>query len=293
MEPIELGPEGALVADVASTPTRRRGALLGAARTGIGAGGLLLLVIVGACLAAPLAGSPTDSDVLDRLAPPSAEHWFGTDGDGRDVFARTLYAGRYDILIAIGSAGISFVAGTLIGLLLGYFRGWLSEAAMRVLDVIQSFPLLVLALVLLAFLGTGTMTFIYAIAFIAVPIFIRLVRSETLAVRSRTFVEAAQMVGNSQLRIMLRHVLPNVITSALIQLTSLMASAILIVGALSFLGVGVQPPRAEWGLMIQQGSQYAVTGQWWPTMFPGLAIVLTVLALHTIGEGFVKLRRVG
>jgi peptide/nickel transport system permease protein len=267
--------------------------MLSATRGSIGFGLGLFLTIFVLCLAAPLfTADPNEPDLLGTLQPPSAEHWFGTDGSGRDVFARVLHGGRVDILLAVVGVLLSFAVGGPLGLMLGFFRNRLTEAVMRVLDVLQAFPLLVFALTLLAFTGPEYETFIYAIAFVATPLFLRLVRSETLAVRARPFVEAAEAAGNPRLRVMFRHVLPNVLTSALTQLTTSMASAILLIGALSFLGVGIRPPTAEWGSMIHEGRTYAVTGQWWPTMFPGLGIVLTVLALHTMGEGFVRRRRV-
>jgi len=294
MEPLDVAPQGVLTGssparlDRAGTRALLRGPL------GVGVG--LFVVIVLVCVLSPFfTASPTEPDILTRLAAPSARHWLGTDGSGRDVFSRTLQGGRVDILLGTLGVLLSFVIGSAAGLLLGFFGGRLSELIMRLLDVIQAFPLLVFSLAMLTFLRPRIgiySTFIATIAFVAVPIFIRLVRAETLSMRSRSFVEAAICVGNPTRRVMFRHVLPNVITSALTQLTSSMASAILLIGALSFLGVGVQPPAAEWGSMIKEGTQYTVTGVWWPAVFPGLGIILTVLALHLMGEGFVERRRV-
>jgi peptide/nickel transport system permease protein len=294
MEPLDVAPQGVLTGssparlDRAGTRALLRGPL------GVGVG--LFVVIVLVCVLSPFfTVSPTEPDILTRLAAPSAQHWLGTDGSGRDVFSRTLQGGRVDILLGTLGVLLSFVIGSAAGLLLGFFGGRLSELIMRLLDVIQAFPLLVFSLAMLTFLRPRIgiySTFIATIAFVAVPIFIRLVRAETLSMRSRSFVEAAICVGNPTRRVMFRHVLPNVITSALTQLTSSMASAILLIGALSFLGVGVQPPAAEWGSMIKEGTQYTVTGVWWPAVFPGLGIILTVLALHLMGEGFVERRRV-
>ena len=255
---------------------------------------LLFSAIVALCLLQPvIRPHPNALDVIDRLQGPSADHPFGTDTIGRDVLARVLAGGRLDLLIGLSGAALAFAIGVPLGLLLGYFRGRGSELSMRALDVIQAFPLLIFALALLAFLGQGTSTIVYAIAFVSIPIFIRLVRTETLRVRELPFVEAARSVGNSTPRIIYRHVLPNVLTPSIVQFTSTAGFAILLAGALSFLGVGVRAPRAEWGAMIQEGSQYLVTGQWWISIFPGIALFLTVFALHAIGEGILHLRRIG
>ena len=270
-----------------------------AMRDGLGSvlvGGVVFAGIVLVALLAPvIAPHPNQIANAPSLAAPTWGHLMGTDDTSRDVLARVLDAARIDLLIALVGAAISFGIGSVCGLFLGYVRGKGSELAMRVLDVVQAFPLLVFGLALVSFLAPRfgvTAMLIVAVAFVSVPVFIRLVRSETLAVAEMPFVEAARAVGNPTWRIVLRHVLPNVVTSSLVQLTTTAGYAILTVGALSFVGVGVQPPRAEWGLMILQGSQVLVTGQWWPAVFPGVALFVTVLSLHLMGEGFVRLRRV-
>lgn len=259
-------------------------------------GGIVFLGIVLVALLAPvIAPNPNEIASAPPLSGPGWPHLMGTDDTSRDVLSRVLDAARIDLLIAVAGALISFAIGTVTGLFLGYVRGRGSELVMRVLDVVQAFPLLVFGLALVSFLAPRfgvTAMLIVAVAFVSVPVFIRLVRSETLAVAEMPFVEAARAVGNPTWRIVLRHVLPNVLTSSLVQLTTTAGYAILTVGALSFVGVGVQPPRAEWGLMILQGSQVLVTGQWWPAVFPGVALFVTVLSLHMMGEGFVRLRRV-
>lgn len=270
-----------------------------AMRDGLGSvlvGGVVFGGIVAVALLAPvIAPHPNQIANAPSLASPSWGHLMGTDDTSRDVLARVLDAARIDLLIALVGALISFGIGSVCGLFLGYVRGKGSELAMRVLDVVQAFPLLVFGLALVSFLAPRfgvTAMLIVAVAFVSIPVFIRLVRSETLAVAEMPFVEAARAVGNPTWRIVLRHVLPNVVTSSLVQLTTTAGYAILTVGALSFVGVGVQPPRPEWGLMILQGSQVLVTGQWWPAVFPGVALFVTVLSLHLMGEGFVRLRRV-
>jgi peptide/nickel transport system permease protein len=260
------------------------------------AGGIAFFgIVLVALLASVIAPHPNAIAAAPSLASPSWGHLMGTDDTSRDILARVLDAARVDLLIAVLGALISFGIGSVTGLFLGYFRGKGSELMMRVLDVVQAFPLLVFGLALVSFLAPRfgvTPMLIVAVAFVSIPVFIRLVRSETLAVAEMPFVEAARSVGNPTWRVVLRHVLPNVLTSSLVQLTTTAGYAILTVGALSFVGVGVQPPRAEWGLMILQGSQVMVTGQWWPSIFPGVALFVTVLSLHMMGEGFVRLRSV-
>jgi peptide/nickel transport system permease protein len=269
--------------------TRIRTSLL----SSTGLAGVVLAVIVLLCLIAPwIVRSPLALDLPHRLSAPSALHPLGADSLGRDILARILNGGRLDLTIAGTAASLSLLVGGSIGILLGYFRGPVSEILMRVLDVQQAFPLLVLALALLAFVGAHTSTFIFALAFVNIPIFIRLVRSETLTVRGLPYVEAAEAVGNPTGRIITRYVLPNVITSGLIHVTTAAGQAVLTVGALGFLGVGIRPPDPEWGSMIQDGSQFLITGQWWVALSPAAFMVLTVMSLNTLGEGFVRSRRV-
>ena len=257
------------------------------------AGVVIFAVIVILALLAPvIRPHPNAISLTAVLKPPSWVHPFGTDSSGRDMLARVLAAARVDLLIGVVGSLISFVVGSILGVLIGYVRGPVAEVPMRVLDAIQAFPLLILALAMLAFLGQNISTIIYAVAFVNVPIFIRLVRAETLAVRDLPYMEAARCVGVPTRRIIGRHLLPNVMTSGLTQLTTTAGYAILLTGGLSFLGVGVRPPTAEWGSLIESGVEYLVTKQWWLTVFPGLAIVITVLSLQMMGEYFVRGRRV-
>lgn len=256
------------------------------------AGGVLVVIVLLALLAPVLRPGPNAVSLAEAMEGPSWAHPFGTDDKGRDILARVLAAARIDLVIAVAGSLIAFLVGGTIGLLIGYVGGPVSEGVMRLLDAIQAFPVLVLGLALLAFLGQNVSTIIYAIAFVNTPVFVRLVRAETIAVCGMPYVEAARCVGNPTRRILSRHVLPNVVTAALTQLTTTAGYAILLTGGLSFLGVGVQPPTAEWGAMIQQGLQFLVTGQWWLSVFPGIALVITVLCLQTIGEAFVRGRRV-
>ena len=279
------------LAELEPPPDPVRGRRLSSSSATVGAGIFAVIVLL-ALLAPIIRPHPNAVSLTAVLKPPSFTHPFGTDNDGRDILARVLAAARIDLLIAVGGSLISFAVGTVIGGLIGYIRGPVAEVLMRALDSIQAFPLLILALAMVAFLGASTTTIIYAVAFVNVPIFIRLVRAETAATCELPYMEAARCVGNPQWRIIGRHLLPNVITSALTQLTTTAGYAILLTGGLSFLGVGVQPPTAEWGALIQSGVDYLVTKQWWLTVFPGLAIVITVVSLQMMSEAFVRGRRI-
>ncbi len=273
-------------------PSAGRGETTRSRRMGLIGLGIFLAVVALALLAPLIRPGPNAIGLLTTLRPPSWTHPFGTDSEGRDLLARVLAAARVDLLIGVGGSLLSFAIGSALGVLIGYTRGPIGEVAMRILDAVQAFPLLILALAMLAFLGQSTLTIIYAVAFVNVPIFIRLVRSETLAVNDLPYMEAARCVGCPPRRVIVRHLLPNVMTSALTQLTTTAGYAILLTGGLSFLGVGVRPPTAEWGSLVQGGVDYLVTKQWWLTVFPGLAIVLTVLSLQMMGEALVRGRRV-
>jgi peptide/nickel transport system permease protein len=276
-----------IVAPSAAAGRRGRSAVVGFAGLGI-----FLAIVLLALLAPVIRPGPNNISLLATLRAPSWGHPFGTDSEGRDLLARILAAARIDLEIGVGGSVLSFLVGSALGVVIGYVRGPVAELAMRVLDAVQAFPLLILALVMLAFIGQNTLTIIYAVAFVNVPIFIRLVRAETVAVSELPYMEAARCVGCSPRRLIARHLLPNVITSALTQLTTTAGYAILLTGGLSFLGVGVRPPTAEWGSLVQGGVDYLVTKQWWLTVFPGLAIVLTVLSLQMMGEALVRGRRV-
>jgi len=256
-------------------------------------GAVLFGVIVLVAIFGPmLRGGANDIDLVAIMQGPSAAHPMGTDASGRDLLARVIAAARVDLSIALGGVLLSFVVGGAIGVVLGSTRSRWAAVVMRGLDAIQAFPLLIFALALLAFLGQSVSTIIFAVAFVNVPIFIRLMRTEALAVSEQPFIEAARCVGNPRWRVITHHLLPNVLTSSLTQLTTAAGTAIMLTGGLSFLGVGVQPPNAEWGALIQQGTQSLSTGQWWLSVFPGLALLITVISLQMIGEGFVKSRSV-
>jgi len=246
---------------------------------------LVLLSSLLAVIGPYLARHPLETATSSSNHPPSATFWFGTDASGLDVFSRVLAAPRIDVSIALAATAFSLVLGSLIGLLTSYFRGILGELAMRTTDMIQSFPLFVLAIIVVVMSGRNLANVILVVALLNTPIYVRLIRTQVLSVRERTFVEAARANGDSELSIAFRHVLPNVMSPSLAQAPITMGFAILVTAGLSFIGAGVQPPTPEWGEMIAAGANGIVIGQWWTSVFPGLAISLTVFGFAVIGEG--------
>lgn len=211
-------------------------------------------------------------------------HWMGTDVSGYDIFSRVIAAPRTDLIIALLANGLSLVIGVFLGLIAGYFRNFATELLMRVSDVMQSFPVFISAMVLVTLAGRSTGNIIIALAFVYIPIYIRLTRAEVLSQKSRGFIEAARAMGNTELAIALRHVLPNSLTPALIQSSVTIGFAILLTAGLSFVGAGVRPPTPEWGLMISTGANTIILGEWWPSVFPGIAISLTVFGFAVLGN---------
>jgi peptide/nickel transport system permease protein len=252
----------------------------------------LVLVIVLLALLAPVLGldDPERANGELALAHPSFAHWLGTDISGMDIFSRVIFSARIDLLIAVLGTLLSLAIGAPLGLVAGYFSGtrgfwsWLSEGIMRAADVLQAFPVFVLAIALVAALGQSARNVIFAIAFVNAPIYLRLLRTQALTLRERRFVEAARVAGNSELRIVFRHILPNAMAPALVQLSVNMGWAVLLTAGLSFVGAGVRVPTPEWGSMIAVGAQNMITGQWWPALFPGVAIALTVLGFALVGD---------
>ena len=211
-------------------------------------------------------------------------HWMGTDASGYDIFSRVIAAPRTDLTIALAANALSLALGVFLGLIAGYYRNAATELLMRVSDVMQSFPVFISAMVLVALAGRSTTNIVIALAFVYVPIYIRLTRAEVLSQTSRGFVEAARAMGRPELSIALKHVLPNSLTPALIQSSVTIGFAILLTAGLSFVGAGVRPPTPEWGLMISTGANQIILGEWWPSVFPGIAISLTVFGFAVLGN---------
>lgn len=242
----------------------------------------LLLAVIGPWIAPkPLIGA-----VAAPSLPPSRAHWFGTDPSGLDVFSRVLAAPRIDITIAVCATLIAVIIGTLIGLAIGFFGGWFGEAVMRILDTLQALPGIVLVMIIVLLAGQGTLNIILILGILTVPLYVRLVRAEVLSLRERPFIEAAVANGDSDWSVALRHVLPNALTPALALSTVTMGYSLLAVTGLSFIGAGVRPPAAEWGGMISAGANGIGLGQWWMSLFPGIAISLSVFGFAVVGEGF-------
>ncbi len=213
-----------------------------------------------------------------------APHLFGTDASGFDVFSRVISAPRTDLTIALAANGLSLLIGVFLGLIAGYFRNWGTEVMMRASDVLQSFPVFISAMILVALAGRSTVNIVIALALLYTPIYVRLTRAEVMAQKVRGYVEAARALGNSEFMIAMRHVLPNSLAPALIQSSVTIGFAILLTAGLSFVGAGVRPPTPEWGLMISTGVNQMVIGDWWPSIFPGIAISLTVFGFAVLGN---------
>jgi peptide/nickel transport system permease protein len=211
-------------------------------------------------------------------------HWFGTDSSGLDVFSRTIAAIRTDLLIAFSANIISSLVGISLGVVLGYFKNLATEVVLRLADLIQSFPVFITAMVLVALAGRTWGNIILAMTLLYTPIYIRLTRSEVLAVKRRGFVEAARVAGKTELFVAFKHVLPNSLAPSLVQFSITIGFAILLTAGLSFVGAGVRPPTPEWGSMIATGANQLVLGDWWPSIFPGIATSLTVFGFAVCGN---------
>ncbi len=250
--------------------------------------GSILLAVFGPLLA-PY--PPMDPYPGQQLLPPDGTHWFGTDDVGMDVFSRVISAPRIDLGIALSATILALTVGTAIGGIAGFFRTWWSELIMRISDLIQSFPVFILAMVLVTITGQEIWIVVAVIAFVNVPLYVRLIRAELLSLRERTFVEAAIVLGVPPLRIIRRHLIPNVIGIIINQATITMGVAMLLTAGLSFVGAGVRVPTPEWGLMIATGASSIVTGQWWPSVFPGVALSISVFGFALFGDGVTRMLR--
>jgi peptide/nickel transport system permease protein len=248
-----------------------------------------LVILVGLVLVALLAPvvAPyeiNEIDVANRLSPPSGDHWFGTDELGRDVFSRVIIAARVSLQVGFISVGIALSIGVPIGLLAGYYGGWVDSILMRIMDILFSIPAIVLAIAILAALGPDLLNAMIAIGIVYTPIFARITRGSVLTLRDAVFVRAARSVGATDFRILATHILPNVIAPVIVQTSLSLAFAILAEAALSFLGLGVQPPNPAWGRMLSEGRGFFQQAPWM-AIFPGLAIFMTVFAFNAFGDG--------
>ena len=249
-------------------------------------GGTVVLVLFIASLLAPLI-SPYDPSAINAyavLSPPSLDHWFGTDELGRDVLSRVLYGARVSLKVGFVAVGIAVSIGTVVGLVSGYFSGLVDTTLMRVIDVMLCFPAFFLILAIITFLEPSIWYIMMVIGLTGWMGVARLVRAETLSIREMDYILAARCIGCSNSRIIFRHILPNAVSPVLVSATLGIAGAILTESALSFLGIGVQPPTPSWGNILTSGKDY-IEFAWWLSLFPGLAILITVLSYNLLGEG--------
>jgi len=228
---------------------------------------------------------PLASDTAAALKPPSAKHWFGTDQLGRDVFSRVIVATRLDVFIAVASVALVFFMGGLAGVAAGFFGGWTDRIVGRIADTIMAFPLFVLAMGIVAALGNTVGNIILATAIVNFPLYARVARAEASVRREAGYVQAARLSGNSEMRVVLGHVLPNIMPIMVVQMSLTMGYAILNAAGLSFIGLGVKPPMPEWGIMVAEGAAFMVSGEWWTAFFPGLALMTAVFCFNLLGDG--------
>ncbi|ATI42489.1 peptide ABC transporter permease [Pacificitalea manganoxidans] len=247
----------------------------------------LFLLIVGCAIFGPalVPYDPLASNAEQVLKPPSWAHWFGTDALGRDVFSRVIVATRLDLTISVAAVAISFVIGSVLGGVAGYWGGLIDAVLNRLLDTIMAFPLFVLAMGIVAALGNTIENIIYATAVINVPFYARLVRAEVNIRRNSGFAQAARLAGNSDLRVLAFHLFPNALPAMMVQVSLNLGWAILNAAGLSFIGLGVRPPTPEWGIMVAEGANYIVSGEWWLALFPGLWLMLAVFTFNLLGDG--------
>jgi peptide/nickel transport system permease protein len=269
--------EASRLATLIQLSRRRPGFVLGAAIILF----LVLTAVVGPSL---MSYDPTETHPRETLESPSRAFLFGTDKFGRDVLTRVVYATRLDLAIAASVALSAFAIGSVIGGVAGYYGGWLDDVVMRVADVLFAFPAFILAMAITGVLGDSVPNVIIAIATAYTPFFIRLTRGEMLTVRTQQYADAARSVGNPGWRVMLVHLLPNALTPSLMQAPLVFGWAILDAAGLAFLGLGITPPTAEWGVLVSEGAQRLITGEWWVWLFPGTAIVLASLAFSLVGD---------
>jgi peptide/nickel transport system permease protein len=239
--------------------------------------------------------SPVALSVKDQLLPPSADHWFGTDSNGMDIFSRVIAAYRVDLFIAFTGGLIAMVIGGPLGVFVGYFDGkrgilgFIATIILRIMDVIQAFPLIILGLLLVAGFGASPLNIIFLIAIGNIPTNLRLARAETLALRDKLFVEAARAQGITESKIAFKEILPNSINQVIALLSMAMGFGILFTAGISFVGAGVQAPTPEWGLMISAGASQMITGEWWTALFPGFFMGLTVFGFSMMGQALTEL----
>jgi peptide/nickel transport system permease protein len=247
---------------------------------------LFVFFVLAAILGPSLAPyDPLASNTMRALQPPSAQHWFGTDQIGRDIFSRVLVATRLDLGIAAASVALVFAAGGFAGLVSGFFGGWADQVIGRVADTIMAFPLFVLAMAIVAALGNTVPNIVLATAIINFPLYVRVARAETVQRREAGFVDAARISGHRDMGVLLMQVAPNILPIMVVQMSLTMGYAILNAAGLSFIGLGVRAPTPEWGIMVAEGASFIVSGEWWVALFPGATLMVAVFCFNLLGDG--------
>jgi len=250
------------------------------------AGLIILILTIGVAIFAPMLApdNPILIDPRHGLYGPGIPYLFGTDHLGRDVLSRVLFGARLSLVVGLISVGIASSIGITVGLIAGYYGGWIENLIMRIVDVMLAFPGILLALAIVSVLGPSLTNLMVAVGVAAIPTYARLTRGSVLATKENLYIDAARVIGVSNRRILARHILPNVVAPLIVAATLGVGSAILSAAALSFLGLGSQPPTPEWGRMLSEGRQF-LSSAWWISTFPGLAIMITVLSINMIGDG--------
>ena len=250
-------------------------------------GGIFMLLIILMALLGPFftVYDPIKTDLKSAFLPPSTTHWMGTNELGMDIFTRIVYGARVDLYIAIFSVIGAIILGLFFGIISGYYGRWVDDIIMRFLDSIQAFPTIIFAIAIAAVLGPSTRNVIIVLIAVNFPMYARLVRSLVLSVKQSQFTDAARAAGNKDFRIMFIHILPNCMGPVYVQGSLNVGWAVLMAASLSFIGLGVQPPNPEWGLMITEGARFMILGEWWMAFFPGLFIFMFVLSANMLGDG--------
>ena len=245
---------------------------------------LALLILLSVFAPVIAAYHYTEMDMLQLNAAPSLKHLFGTDSLGRDILSRLIYGGRYSIFLGFSASVLSMAAAIVLGSLAGYFGGWVDNVVLRICDVVQAIPGILLSIVISAVLGPGFFNTILALAIGGIPSGIRLTRAQILSVRSEEYLEAAASVNCSSMRIMFRHILPNILSPLIVGFTMGIGNTIMLASSLSFIGLGVQPPAPEWGAMLSAGRDF-IRNYPWQIIFPGIFVFVTVLSINLFGDG--------
>ncbi|MGC1763918.1 MAG: ABC transporter permease [Pseudolabrys sp.] len=287
MTDISLSPHGAAAAKAQSNSIFRHARYVVAENpvTGVAFGLFILIALCALIGPYVVPYDPLASDTSATLASPSFKHWFGTDQLGRDIFSRVIVATRLDFTIAISSVMLVFAMGGFAGIAAGFFGGWTDRIVGRNSDTIMAFPLFVLAMGIVAALGNTVTNIVLATAIVNFPLYVRVARAEANVRRDAGFVQAARLSGNGDFRILLMHILPNIMPIMMVQISLTMGYAILNAAGLSFIGLGVRPPTPEWGIMVAEGAGNIISGEWWIALFPGAALMIAVFCFNLLGDG--------